>query len=362
MMRSVDQAKFLRRFPLFLRLAIISAVGIILLAGLVVLIIWQWFQLGQKPADSRQTSLELFVVEQGQSLERIAEALEDRDLIRSATAFKWYVRVGDHYSEFQAGNFEVSPSMTVAEIVEILKYGQASNQRVTIFPGRRLDELAVSLQEQGFSDSIVTTALSADRWLDHPAAGWWPAGASLEGYLYPETFNVTGFEQSDADSLVRRSLNEFSRVLKDNPELEAGFGRQELTVHQAVVLASIVAGEASRPDDMAKVAQVFLKRYHRGASLGADSPVLYAHRAFGRSLDFKVDHDYNTRLRAGLPPGPISNVDIEALRAVAEPADTDYYFFVAGDDGTIYFNETLSGHNRDANLYCHRACDWPPGD
>ena len=362
MLRSVDQAKFLRRFPLFLRLAIISALGIILLAGLIVLIIWQWYQLGQKPADSRAVNIELFIVDQGQSLERIAEALEDRDLIRSATVFEWYVRVHGHYSEFQAGNFEVSPSMTVVEIVEILKSGQASNQRVTIFPGRRLDELAVSLQDQGFSDSIVTTALSADRWLDHPVAQWWPDGASLEGYLYPETFNVTGFEQSDADSLIRRSLNELNRVLKDNPDFQAGFSRQNLTVHQAVILASIVANEASRPEDMAKVAQVFLKRYRQGARLESDLTVLYAHFALGRPLDFKVDHDYNTRLRPGLPPGPISNVGIEALRAVANPADSDYYFFVAGDDGTIYFNETLAGHNRDANLYCQEACVWPPAN
>ena len=359
-MSSVKQAKFLRRFPLFLRLAIIAAVGLILLAGLIVLIIWQWYQLGQKPVDTRSVALELFVVEQGQSLERIAEALKDRELIRNTTVFEWYVRVGGDYSEFQAGDFEVSPSMTVAEIVEILKYGQASNRRVTIFPNRRLDQLATSLQEQGFTDAIVTTSLSADRWLDHPVARWWPAGsASLEGYLYPETFNVTGFEQSDADSLIRRSLNEFSRVLKDNPDLEAGFQQQQLSVHEAVILASIVTSEASRPEDLAKVAQVFLKRYHLGRPLGADPPVFYAHFALGRPLDFSVDHDYNTRLRPGLPAGAISNVGLEPLRAVANPADTDYYFFLAGDDGTIYFNETLDGHNRDRRLYCHEACKLP---
>ena len=355
------QVKFLRRFPLFLRLAIMAAASLVVIFGLIVLIAWQWYQLGLKPADASATELELFVVDRGQSAERIAEALEDRDLIKSAFVFDWYVRVGDHYSEFQAGNFEVSQSMSVPEVVEVLKYGQASNSRTTIIPGLRLDEVADSMVEQGFSRGVVATALDASRYPDHPVAKWWPTNQSpsLEGYLYPETFNVTGFEQSDADSVVRRSLNEFAQVFKDNPDLEANFTSRGLTVHQAVIFASIVGQEASRPDDLAKVAQVFFKRYNQGATLGADPPVFYAHYVLNQPLDFDLDHPYNTRKNPGLPPGPIANVSEQVLLAVANPADTDYYFFLTGDDGTVYFNKTLDGHNRDKNLYCHEACKLP---
>ena len=317
----MSQMKILRRFPVFLRLAIISAAGLVVLAGLIVLIIWQWYQLGQNPADNKATETQLFVVETGQSLDRIAEALKYRELIRSATAFRWYVRIGDHYSEFQAGNFEISPSMTVSEVVEVLKYGQATSNRVTILPGQRLDQVAEALVEQGFSRSVVATALNVDRYLDHPVAAWWPADPdNLEGYLYPETFNATGFDQADADSVVRRSLNELARILRDNPDLEAGFERQGLSVHQAVILASIIVQEAQRPEDQAQVAQVFFKRLNQGGVLGADPPVFYAHFALGEPLDLKGDHAYNTRVRPGLPPGPISNVSREALAAVANPA------------------------------------------
>lgn len=356
------QIRFLRRYPLFLRLAIMAAASLVVLGGLIALIAWQWYQLGLRPVDVDDTSTREFVVERGQSSESIAEALEDRDLIKSAFVFDWYVRVNDHYSDFQSGNFEIARSMSVSEIVDVLKDGQASSNRVTIYPDLRLDEIFDSLVDQGFSRPAVTDALDARRHLDHPVAEWWPKEQPprlLEGYLYPETFNVTGFETEDLDSVVRRSLNEFAQVFKDNPNLESGLAAQGLTVHQGVILASIVAQEASDPEDMAKIAQVFLKRYNQGASLGADPPFFYAFHVLGTSLDFDVEHPYNTRKVAGLPPGPIANFKAEALLAVANPADTNYYFFVAGDDGTIHFNETLAGHNRDANLYCHEACRLP---
>lgn len=356
------QIRFLRRFPLFLRLAVMTAASLVVLFGLIVLIAWQWYQLGLKPVDPGDTQLELFIVDQGQTPKRTAEALEDRDLIKSAFAFEWYLRVGGHDGKnLQHGNFEISRSMSVPEIVEVLRHGQSSNSRVTIYPGLRLDQIFDSLVEQGFSRAVVTSALEADRYLDHPVAGWWPEGQtpSLEGYLYPETFNVTSFEQSDADSVVRRSLNEFAQVFKDNPSLEADLADRGLTVHQAVIFASIVAQEAERPDDMAKVSQVFFRRRNEGKALGADPPVFYAYHVLKRPIDFKADYPYNTRRVPGLPPTPISNFNDQALLATANPADTNYYFFVAGDDGTIYFNETLDGHNRDADLYCHEACRLP---
>ena len=352
---------FWRGWPLFLRLAIIVTAGLIFLAGLLVLFVWQWYQSGLRPVDVADNAAREFVVERGQSLESIAENLQERDLIKNASVFSWYVRANDHYSEFQAGNFEVNRSMSVAEIVNALKDAQAANSQVTIFPDLRLDEIADSLVEQGFDREAVDASLDASRYLDHPVAKWWPKDPlpSLEGYLYPETLNVTGFEPADLDSVVERSLDEFVRVFEANPSLESDLAAQGLTVHRAVILASIVAQEASEPEDMAKVAQVFFTRLNRGASLGADPPFFYAFHVLGQPLDFDLDHPYNTRKVAGLPPGPIANFKDKALLAVANPADTDYYFFVAGDDGTIYFNKTLAGHNRDARLYCHEGCRLP---
>ena len=335
------QAKFLRRFPQVLRLAIMAAASLVVIFGLIVLIVWQWYQLRLKPIDPNNTEAVEFVVERDEKADEIAERLEDKELIKSAQAFKWYVRVGNH-DDYQAGSFEISQSMSVPEIVEVLRDAQASNTRVTIYPGLRLDEVADSLVEQGFGLSTVATALDASRYLDHPVARWWPRGQSpsLEGYLYPETFNVTDFEQSDADSIIRRSLNEFPQALKDNPDLESNFAARGLTVHQAVVLASIVEQEAKEPEDMPKIAQVFFKRLGRGAALQAGSTSDYAHSVLNQPLNFEINHPYNTHRNPGLPPGPISNVGEQALLAVANPADTDYYFFTVDADGELYF-ETL---------------------
>ena len=362
------QIRFLRRFPRFLRLAIMTAASLVVLFGLIALIVWQRYQLGLKPVDPNNPEVELFVVDKDQKPSDTAKALEDRGLIKSSLIFEWYLRIDSNDGrDLQRGSFEISRAMSIPEIVDVLEDSQASNNRVTIFPGHRLDEIADSLEEQGFDPSVVATALDASRYADHPVARWWPEPGNqpvslLEGYLYPETFNVTGFEQDDIDSIVRRSLDEFARVFKDNPDLEAKLAGRGLTVHQAVIFASIVAQEAERPDDMAKVAQVFFKRYNQGAVLGADPPVFYAYHVLNRPIDFHADYPYNTRRVPGLPPTPISNFGDQALLATANPAATDYYFFVAGDDGTIYFNQTLDGHNRDANLYCHEACRLPTAD
>jgi UPF0755 protein len=158
--------------------------------------------------------------------------------------------------------------------------------------------------------------------------------------LYPDRYRLA--RDITPESLVNLLTENFQ--MKLSPDLTAGFERQGLSLHQAVTLASIVQREAVVADEMATIASVFLNRLAAGMNLDADPTVQYAIGYNPRqgtwwtnplsTDDLKTDSPYNTYLYPGLPPGPISNPGLDALRAVAYPEQTDYYYFRAACDGS----------------------------
>jgi UPF0755 protein len=127
-------------------------------------------------------------------------------------------------------------------------------------------------------------------------------------------------------------------------------------VRQAITLASIVEKEVSNGNDRRQVAQVFLLRLQKKMVLGSDVTYIYAAAITGQTASPDLDSPYNTRKYLGLPPGPISNVSDSSLDAVAYPADGDYLYFVAGDDGKTYFSHTEAEHERLAAEHCIKLC------
>ena len=190
-----------------------------------------------------------------------------------------------------------------------------------------------------------------------------PAGASLEGYLYPETHEF--YATDNAETVLKRFLEEMGKVIEENGLIEkyAGHG---LTLFQGVTLASLVQEESvSNANDQATVAQVFYSRLNYGWRLGSDSTVTYAldvldpERTIYRdnAAALQIDSCYNTRLYAGLPCGPIANPGKSALLAVAEPSDAAYLFFLTGDDGLMYYSYTEAEHNQNIYLHCQVLCN-----
>jgi UPF0755 protein len=165
-------------------------------------------------------------------------------------------------------------------------------------------------------------------------------GASFEGFLFPGEYSLS--RELDAPKLISALLDHFQEELTQ--EIIGGFEQQELSVYEAVSLASIVQREAIVADEMPLIASVFLNRLQAGMSLAADPTVQYAlgyndtqQKWWTNPLsaaDLQFDSLYNTYLYPGLPPGPISNPGIQALRAVAFPAQTPYYYFRAVCDGS----------------------------
>ena len=292
------------------------------------------------------------IIQYGSTLDQIIAQLKEAGLIRSQWAFRLYVGSKNVRNDLQAGTYSFSPSQSAAEIVVQLTHGKVKTDLVTIVPGQRLDQIRGTLINYGFKDADVDAALDPALYGAHVALADRPAGASLEGYVYPDSYQKDS--GSTPQSIIDLALTEMDKRL--TPDLRSAFAAQGLGTYQAVVLASIIEKEVSRQEDRTQVAQVFLKRLNIGMLLGSDVTAFYGARLAGQEPSVSYDSPYNTRLHLGLPPGPISNITASSLQAVAHPANTDWLYFVAGDDGTTHFARTLAEHNSNVATYCHKLC------
>lgn len=335
-----------------LRIGIIITLIVVLLGlGVAALAVRNAYSQNIKPLNSSQKE-QLFTVQSGQTAHDIAVALQEQQLIRASWAFEWYVRSHNLREQLQAGSYYVRSSQSVAEIVGIITGGKVATDLVTILPAQRLDQIQAALIKSGYSAAEVAAALDPAKYANHPALVDKPAGATLEGYLYPESFQRTA--ETKLEDIIRLSLDAMQQHL--TPDIRAAFVSNGLTVHQGVILASIVEEETGTPKDRPMVAQVLLKRLSIGMQLGSDPTAHYGAIIAGQTPSVNYDSPYNTRMHTGIPPGPISNVSESSLRAVAYPSNTDYLYFVAGDDGVTHFTKTLQEHQAATAQYCTKLC------
>lgn len=252
-----------------------------------------------------------------------------------------------------AGTYVLSPSQSTPDIASMLTHGKVRTKLIIILPGQRIDQVRQSLIDQGFSEESVDAALDPTQYETLPVLADKPVGASLEGYLYPDSFEKN--EATTATDIVKDSLLQMGKQLTS--ERKAAFAKQGLRVYQAVTLASIVEKEAVTASDRAQVAQVFLSRFKAGMTLGSDVTAFYGSKLAGAGQSVTYDSAYNTRLHVGLPPTPVSNVSVASLDAVAHPSSTTWLYFVAGDDGVVHFSRTLEEHEALTNQYCKKLCN-----
>lgn len=304
-----------------------------------------------KPVSASQKNVTV-TIPLGSSPSEIAQKLYQAGVIRSEWAFEWYVRTKELRDELLAGTYNVRPNQTVEEIVTVLTQGKVATDLLTILPGQRLDQIKSGFVQAGFDEAEVTKAFDSVAASGHVALVDKPEGANLEGYLYPESFQKTA--DTKVEDILTQSLDQMAARL--TPDIRAGMVAQGLNVHQGVILASIVEQEVSKTEDKPKVAQVFLTRLTSGMKLESDPTATYGAVVAGQAASLRYDSLYNTYLYGGLPPGPISNVSESSLQAVAAPAQTDWLFFVAGDDGVTYFSRTLEEHQQLTKQHCTKLC------
>lgn len=320
---------------------IITAATLIVIIG-VAAIVHKAYNDNLKPLSASKEPITV-TVEPGSVPSEIADSLKTKAVIKSDWAFEWYVRNHDLRDKLQAGTYVFTPSQSIPEIAEHIAEGKIATDLVTILPGKRLEQIKQGFIDSGFSPKEVERALDPKKYANHPALTDKPKGASLEGYLYPESFQKTS--QTTIEEVVKLSLDEMQARL--TPEIRQAFNEQGLSVHEAVTLASIIELEVGNEEDRATVAQVFLKRLKENIPLQSDATNAYA----------KIDPEYDTYKIEDLPPGPVSNVSEGSLQALAYPSQTDWLYFVSGDDGKTYFSKTLEEHEELTRQHCTQLCN-----
>lgn len=345
---SKDQPSKLQKMRKFLIGCVVTIIliGVSLVAGG-----YYWYTSNLQPLSENETTV-VVPIPVGLSASEIATLLEDKQVIRSASAFEWYMKLNNLRNSLQAGTYEFSPSQSVASIADELVARETSNDFITILPAQRLDQLRATFAEAGYSSSEISIALRPETHAGHPALKTIPAGKNLEGYLYPDTYLKTA--ETPLTDIIKLSLDEFA--LYFTPEVIQAFENQGLSPYEGLVISSIVEREVSNDQERRTVAQVFVKRYREGMMLGSDPTALYGALIAGIEPSVSADTPYNTRIYTGLPPTPINNVSSESLQAVANPADTEYLYFVSGDDGVTRFSYTLAEHEALTAQYCITLC------
>jgi UPF0755 protein len=332
------------------RIVVSFGILAVLLVGATVAV-WHFYDQNLKPV-SAQGEAQSITVAPGATPASIAKLLHGKGIIRNVWTFERYVQSKGVSAELQAGTYSLSPAQSVPDIVAQLTHGKVTTQLVTILPGQRLDQLQQALINDGFTQAEVEAALQPAAYAGNAALVDKPAGNSLEGYLYPDSFQRS--PDTKASTIVQESIAEMQSRL--TPDVRAAFAKEGLSTYQGIILASIVEQEVSNQADRAQAAQVFLKRLNIGMMLGSDVTAMYGSRLSGQGTSLTYDTPYNTLLHTGLPPTPISNVSASSLQAVAHPANTDWLYFVAGDDGVTHFSSTLQQHQALTQQYCHKLC------
>lgn len=329
---------------------VIGVIIVVALAGIVMA--RSLYHKGLGPVSSSQETV-IFTVEQGSNVKQIAQKLEDKKLIKSAWAMELYIHSKQLSEKLLAGTYALSPSEGTPSIVRTLTKGEVATRLVTILPGKRIDQVRAGLINDGFDPDAVDEALQPNKYADLPVMAFKPAHVNtLEGLLWPESFQRDG--STTPEMIIRQSLVAMGEQL--TPEIQAKFVRQGLSTYDGIILASIIIQEVGRPADQAQAAQVFYSRLKTGMTLGSDPTAKYGAILAGKAPSLTYDSPYNTALHKGLPPTPISTINAPSLTAAANPATTDWLYFVAGDDGVTHFSRTLQEHEALVEKYCTKLC------
>lgn len=290
-------------------------------------------------------------VTRGKTLPQIFKELESNQITSDTWFLKKYARFNRLGATIKAGEYEVDSTLTPLALFSLLQSGQLLSRPLTIPEGYNIFEIADIFERQGLMKRDAFMSFVRDpKNVNELLGNTYP---SLEGYLFPETYQVTRTTQGPEliRSMVRQFLAQYSR-------LEAEAARLDWPRHKVVTLASIIEKETGATWERPLISSVFHNRINKRMRLQTDPTVLYARALIRDSYQIKItredlrrDHPYNTYRIQGLPPGPIANPGFEALKAVFYPETSDYLFFVSRNDGTHIFSKTYAEHNKAVNEY-----------
>lgn len=311
-----------------------------------------WYLLSR--ADSARGSMkenQRFTVGEGEGLVSVAERLEAAGIVDGKLTFIVYAAKTGLYKRFQVGEYSLSGDLSISEIVNRIVEGKVvpAGVKVTFPEGWTMQQMADRLNESGLAGDEFYTIVSK------PYPKWrekfsflkdLPAGASLEGYLFPDTYIFP--PKATGELIVNELLKNFERrasglILRD-------MAVRQLNFHQVLTLASIIEEEGRTESDRKNISDVFRKRLAIGQPLQSDATINYIHGTAKDQPtfeDLKSTSPYNTYTNPGLPPGPINSPSLMSIAAALHPTPNPYYYFLINlETRTTYYAEDFEGHQR----------------
>ena len=345
-----NEAKVVRKVVAIIVLSIFIIAVIVVGGG------YLYINSALKPVDSKSKEEISVQVPIGSGITTISQILEDRGVIKDAHVFKYYVKFKNE-SDFMAGDYVLTPSMTLEQIIDSLKTGKVMQEaavKIAIPEGIQLREIAgiianhtksstqevmKKLNDHEFIDSLMSQYPNLLTEEIYDAKVRYP----LEGYLFPATYSFSQTNPS-VENIVTTMLDKTESVIE---EYTMQIEEKKMSVHQLLTLASLIEEEATEKVDRKQIASVFYNRMNTGMPLQTDPTVLYAkgeHKDRVYYKDLEIDDPYNTYQYPGLTPGPIANAGVTSIEAALNPAETDYFYFLATPEGEVLFSKTLAEH------------------
>ncbi len=283
----------------------------------------------------------IITIQPGQSFSEIAGNLEKEGVVSSAFNLKVLATLRGDVRQIQAGTFNFAAASKPGRVLERLTKGDTLRLQVTLPEGLTIAQIAHRLANAGYTDHEEFLRLAMDPAFAQKLGIDAP---NLEGYLFPETYRF-GINLPSRH-LLRFMVHQFQKHLSE--EWVTSAAESGLTLHQLVIMASIIQKETAKRSEMPIISAVFHNRLKVNMPLQADPTVIYGIVDFNGNLtrrDLRTHTPYNTYTQRGLPAGPIANPGARALRAAANPADTPYLYFVSQGNGSHQFSRTLREHN-----------------
>jgi peptidoglycan lytic transglycosylase G len=310
-----------------------------------------WFYLrAQQPYRGYEDSEQFVEIPPGASSFAIGERLVAGGVVRDLPTYRLTLWLSGQGRRLKAGEYRFDHAMTPREVIDKIARGDAFVVTLTFPEGLTIAEMARIFEWHGLGPATAFVEAAQDAALIHDLD---PAARNLEGYLFPETYAVP--RKTDAPKLVRLMVGRFGHVF--TKEFRDAAAARQLSVRQAVALASIVEKETAKAEERPLVAAVYVNRLRLRMPLQADPTVIFAIQQTGtytgnlRHDDLMLDSPYNTYRYPGLPPGPIASPGRASLDAAVHPADSDALYFVSRNDGSHVFAKTLDEHNRNVQQY-----------
>lgn len=293
-----------------------------------------WWSNGLSPVNKKDKSQKVFVIPKGMAVRAVGNKLKEQGFIKDPVVFFIYIKKNGMDQNIQAGSYKLSPSMTLPQIMETIRHGTIDSW-VTIPEGLRSEQIAEILQKE-----IPTYD-----------ASWVAVLKKEEGYLFPDTYLIP--KDADIDTVIS--------ILENNFYVKAesiGLTKENPKLNNIIIVASLIEREALFDDEKPLIASVIYNRLRDGMALDIDATLQYAKGksngkwwAVPTGADRQIDSSYNTYKYPGLPPGPISNPGIMAIKAAYSPSASDYYFYIHDPKGKVHFSKTITEHNLNIEKY-----------